>query len=101
MTTTWIIIIVLVVLFGGGLWAGPRYHSGWGAPHTGGLLGLVVMILVVLWLLKVIGCASPTTQIPPKKEVPVVVIQDDGGRSDLTAKRKLDAGRDAKPIRRK
>lgn len=45
-----LIIIVLVLLFGGGsAYYGPR--AGWRGPHYGGgLLGLVVIILLVLWL---------------------------------------------------
>jgi hypothetical protein len=46
-----ILIIVLVVLLlgGGGAFYGRR--SGWGTPHySGGLLGLVLLILVILWL---------------------------------------------------
>jgi Protein of unknown function (DUF3309) len=45
-----IIIIVLLLIFGGGgAYYGPR--AGWGAPHYGGgLVGLLVLILIV-WLL--------------------------------------------------
>ncbi len=47
-----VLIIVLLVLLlggGGGLYYGPR--AGWGAPHYGGgLLGLVLLILLILWL---------------------------------------------------
>ncbi len=47
-----IILIVLLILFGGG---GGGYYYGrgrdWGAPHYGGgLLGLVVIICIVLML---------------------------------------------------
>jgi hypothetical protein len=46
-----ILIIVLVLLFGGG---GGYYYgrgAGWGAPHFGGgLLGLVLIVLLVLWV---------------------------------------------------
>jgi len=45
-----ILLIVLLLLFGGG--GGYYYGRGrdWGAPHYGGgLLGLVVIVLVLLW----------------------------------------------------
>jgi len=46
-----ILIVVLVLLFGGG---GGYYYgrgAGWRAPHYGGgVLGLVVLILLILWL---------------------------------------------------
>ncbi len=43
-----LIIVILVVLLGGGGFYGSR--SGWRGPHYGGLLGLVLIILLVLWL---------------------------------------------------
>lgn len=45
-----LLIIVLVLLFGGGgAYYGPR--AGWRGPHYGGgLLGLVLIVLLVLWL---------------------------------------------------
>ncbi|MEP6593644.1 MAG: DUF3309 family protein [Acidobacteriota bacterium] len=44
-----LIIIVLVLLFGGGANYGPR--AGWRGPHYGGgLAGLAVIILLILWL---------------------------------------------------
>jgi hypothetical protein len=44
-----LIIIVLVLLFGGGAYYGPR--AGWRGPHYGGgLLGVVLLVLLVLWL---------------------------------------------------
>ena len=44
-----LIVIVLVLLFGGGANYGPR--AGWRGPHYGGgLLGLVLLVLLVLWL---------------------------------------------------
>jgi Protein of unknown function (DUF3309) len=51
MDATMLIIIVLLVLLlgGGGGYYGRR--SGWRGPHYGGgLLGLVLLILLVLWL---------------------------------------------------
>jgi hypothetical protein len=47
-----ILLIVLVLLLGGG--GGGYYYgrgAGWGTPHYGGgLLGLVVITVLVLWL---------------------------------------------------
>ena len=46
-----LLIVVLILLFGGG---GGYYYgrgAGWRGPHYGGgLLGLVLIILLVLWL---------------------------------------------------
>jgi Protein of unknown function (DUF3309) len=46
-----LIVVLLVLLFGGG---GGYYYgrsAGWGAPHFGGgLLGLVLIIGLILWL---------------------------------------------------
>ena len=44
-----VLIVVLVLLFGGG---GAYYGrgAGWGTPHYGGgLLGLVLIVVLVLW----------------------------------------------------
>lgn len=45
-----ILILVLVLLLGGGgAYYGPR--AGWRGPHYGGgLLGIVVLMLLVLWV---------------------------------------------------
>jgi hypothetical protein len=46
-----ILIVLLLVLFlgGGGAYYGRR--SNWGTPHYGGgLVGLIVMVVLVLWL---------------------------------------------------
>jgi hypothetical protein len=44
-----LIVILLVLLFGGGAYYGPR--AGWRGPHYGGgLLGVVLLVLLVLWL---------------------------------------------------
>ena len=50
-----ILIVVLVLLFaGGGGYYGPRW--GWGAPHYGGgLVGLILLIVLLLWLTGNIG----------------------------------------------
>ena len=46
-----LLIVVLVLLLGGG---GGYYYgrgAGWGTPHYGGgLLGLVLITLLILWL---------------------------------------------------
>jgi hypothetical protein len=44
-----IIIVVLVLLFGGG--GGYYAHRTWGGPGLGGVVGLIVVVLVVLWLM--------------------------------------------------
>jgi hypothetical protein len=46
-----LIIIVLVLLFGGG--GGYYAHRSYGGRGLGGVLGLVLVVLVVLWLLGV------------------------------------------------
>jgi len=54
-----ILLIVLVLLFGGG--GGYYYGRGrdWGATHYGGgLLGLVVIVLVILWVTGNIGMGA-------------------------------------------
>jgi hypothetical protein len=44
-----VIILILLVLFGGGgAYYGPR--AGWEGPQYGGLFGLVLVILLILWL---------------------------------------------------
>jgi len=54
-----VLIIVLVLLFGGG---GGYYYgrnAGWGTPHySGGLLGLVLIVLLILWLSGNVGGGS-------------------------------------------
>ena len=66
-----LIIVLVVLLFGGG---GAFYGSraGWGGPHYGGgLLGLVVLILLILWLTgnlgggRVLPLSEPTAIQPP------------------------------------
>ncbi len=47
---TILIIVVLILLFGGGGYYGYNRYVGVG---LGGVLGLVLMIVVVLWLLGV------------------------------------------------
>jgi hypothetical protein len=46
MTLILIIIILLIVFGGGGAYYGPR--AGWGAPHYGGgLVGLLILVLII------------------------------------------------------
>ena len=45
---TILLIILLVLLFGGG--GGYYAHGRYGGAELGGVLGLVVLVLVVLWL---------------------------------------------------
>jgi hypothetical protein len=42
-----IIVLLVVLLCGGGVYGS---RAGWGGPHYGGLFGLVLLILVILWL---------------------------------------------------
>jgi uncharacterized protein DUF3309 len=54
-----LLIVVLVLLLGGG---GGYYYGrgvGWGTPHYGGgLLGLVVVVVLILWLTGNFGAHS-------------------------------------------
>jgi hypothetical protein len=43
-----LIIILLILVFGGG--GGYYAHSHYGAPGLGGVLGIGLIVLVVLWL---------------------------------------------------
>ena len=44
-----IVIVLVLLLGGGGAYYGPR--AGWSGPHYGGgLLGLILLILLVLWV---------------------------------------------------
>jgi hypothetical protein len=47
--TVLVVVVLLVLLLGGG---GGYYgrRSGWRGPQFGGLFGLIVVILLVLWL---------------------------------------------------
>lgn len=47
MSTILIILLVLLLLGGGGYYG---RGAGWGTPHYGGLFGLVLLILLLLWL---------------------------------------------------
>jgi hypothetical protein len=46
-TTLIIVIVVLVLLFGGG---GYGRRANWRGPQYGGLLGVILIILLLLWL---------------------------------------------------
>jgi hypothetical protein len=50
---TILLIIVLVLLFGGG--GGYYAHGRYGGTGLGGVLGIVVIVLLVLWLFGGIG----------------------------------------------
>ena len=50
-----LIIVVLLLLFGGG--GGYYAHSRYGGAGLGGVLGLILTILVVLWLAGILGSA--------------------------------------------
>jgi hypothetical protein len=39
-----VIVVLVVLLLGGGVYGS---RAGWGDPHYGGLLGLVLLILVI------------------------------------------------------
>src|SRR6185437_7398471 len=56
---TILLIIVLIILLGGG--GGYYAHGRYGAPGLGGVLGLVIIVLVVLWLVGALtGGVGPT-----------------------------------------
>lgn len=67
-TTLVIVLLVLVLLFGGG---GGYYgrRAGWRGPHYGGgVLGLILVILLVLWLTGNLGGGrrlGPRVQVDP------------------------------------
>jgi hypothetical protein len=49
-----IVILLVLLLGGGGAYYGPR--AGWRGPHYGGgLVGLVLLVLLILWLTGNIG----------------------------------------------
>lgn len=48
-----VILVVVILLFGGGGWYGGRGNNYWGAGPVGfggGLLGLIVLVLVLMWV---------------------------------------------------
>jgi hypothetical protein len=61
LTTLVIILLVVLLLGGGGGYYGRR--SGWRGPQFGGLLGLVLLILLVLWLTGNLG--GPRLRVGP------------------------------------
>lgn len=48
MSTLLIVVLLVLLLGGGGAFYGPR--AGWRGPHYGGLVGLILIILLVLFL---------------------------------------------------
>ncbi len=48
MSTLLIVVLLVLLLGGGGAFYGPR--AGWRGPHYGGLFGLILIILLVLFL---------------------------------------------------
>lgn len=45
-----LLIVVLILLFGGG--GGWYAHQNYGAPGLGGVVGLVIIVLVLLWFVR-------------------------------------------------
>jgi hypothetical protein len=43
-----LIIVILLIIFGGG--GGYYAHRTYGGPGLGGVLGLVLIVILVLWL---------------------------------------------------
>ena len=48
-----IIVLLVLLLGGGGAWYGPR--NNWRGPQYGGLLGLILIVLLVLYLTGNVG----------------------------------------------
>ena len=55
--STLLIIIILLILFGGG--GGYYAHRSYGGRGLGGVLGLVIIIILILWLLGVFATGVP------------------------------------------
>lgn len=47
----WVVVLFVLLLFGGGIGPWYPYSSGWGYGPSGGI-GLIVLVIVVLLLLK-------------------------------------------------
>lgn len=53
-----IVLVLVVLLVGGGGWYGPR--AGWAYPqYGGGLVGLILLIVLLLWLTGNLGVGHP------------------------------------------
>lgn len=48
MSTLLIVVILILLLGGGGAFYGPR--AGWRGPQYGGLVGVILLVLLVLYL---------------------------------------------------
>ena len=64
---TILLIVLLIILLGGG--GGYYAHGRYGAPGLGGVLGLVLVILLVLWL---VGALTSTVGPLPSEEMHLV-----------------------------
>lgn len=53
MTTTTLLIIVLIILLLGGGWGWRSYPER--GPYIGGVVGLLILVLVILWATGRIG----------------------------------------------
>ena len=66
---TILVIVLLIILLGGG--GGYYAHGRYGGAGLGGVLGLVLVVLVVLWLVGVFSSAvGPATHLgrtPPER----------------------------------
>ena len=61
---TILVIVLLIILLGGG--GGYYAHGRYGGAGLGGVLGLVLVVLVVLWLVGVFSSAvGPATHLRP------------------------------------
>lgn len=47
---TILIVVVLILLLGGGL-GGPYAYRTWGGPGLGGVLGVLLVVLLIVWIL--------------------------------------------------
>jgi hypothetical protein len=50
-------VVVLILIFGGG--GGYYAHRSYGLQGSGGMLGLIVFVLIILWLFNVFDYSRP------------------------------------------